>query len=133
LEKQVASLGLEESISFEGRVRDEAVPNHYASAKMFVLPSAWEGHPLTLLEAWAASTPVIASKVEGIEEFIDHGENGYLVSPGSPDDLAEAIRIVLENPDQTREWGQNARKLVEQEYSWEGVADRTFSLYQELV
>ncbi|KAA9407024.1 glycosyltransferase family 1 protein [Haloarcula sp. CBA1131] len=133
LEDQTTSLGLEESVSFEGRVPDEAVPKHYASAKMFALPSAWEGHPLTLLEAWAASTPVIASEVEGIEEFIDHRENGYLVSPGSPDDLAEAIRYALENPSQTRDWGQSARKLVEQEYSWEGVADRTFNLYQELV
>ncbi|WP_321112073.1 glycosyltransferase family 4 protein [Halorussus salinisoli] len=132
LEKQVGNLGLSDRISFEGRVSDEMIPQYYASAGVFVLPSVWEGHPLTLLEAWAASTPVIASSVEGIEEFVDHDETGYLVPPKSPDELASAIRLALEDVDRAREWGQNARELVEEQYSWEGMADRTYDLYQDL-
>jgi len=133
LKDQVETLGIEDRVSFEGRVPDEAIPQYYACAGVFVLPSVWEGHPLTLLEAWAASTPVIASSVEGIEEFVDHEETGYLIPPKSPDELANALRFTLENPDQAQEWGDTARELVEEEYSWEGVADRTYELYREIV
>jgi glycosyltransferase involved in cell wall biosynthesis len=132
LEEQVTELGISDRISFEGRVPDESIPQYYASASVFVLPSVWEGHPLTLLEAWAASTPVIASSVEGIAEFVDHKETGYLVPPKSPDKLANALRFTLENPDQAQEWGNVARELVEKEYSWKGVAYQTYELYQDL-
>jgi glycosyltransferase involved in cell wall biosynthesis len=133
LEEQVASLGIESRVSFEGRVPNEAIPGYYASAGVFVLPSVWEGHPLTLLEAWAASTPVIASSVEGIEEFVEHRETGYLVPSESPEELADALRATLDNPEEAIVWGANARELVEEEYSWEGVADRTYKLYQSLL
>ncbi|WP_203229184.1 glycosyltransferase family 4 protein [Halobellus captivus] len=133
LETQVEELGIPSHVSFEGRVSDESIPRFYASAGVFVLPSVWEGHPLTLLEAWAASSPVIASSVEGIEEFVDHDETGYLVPPESPEELTNAIRHVLKNPDRAQEWGKNARELVENQYSWEGVADRTYNLYRDLV
>lgn len=133
LKQQANSLGITDRVSFEGRVSDEAVPEYYASASIFVLPSVWEGHPLTLLEAWASSTPVIASSVEGIQEFVDDGETGTLVPPKSPDKLADAIRDALSNPEMTLEWGRNARELVEEEYSWKGVADRTYDLYQDIL
>jgi glycosyltransferase involved in cell wall biosynthesis len=133
LEKQAASAGISERVSFKGRVSDEAVPQYYASAGTFVLPSVWEGHPLTLLEAWAASAPVIASSVEGIEEFVNHDETGYLVSPKSPGKLAEAIRTALEDPNRAKRWGNNGRELVEEQYSWKGVADQTYDRYQDLV
>lgn len=130
--EQAESLGISHRVSFEGRVSDEAIPRYYASAASFVLPSVWEGHPLTLLEAWASGTPVIASSVEGIEEFVDHERTGYLVPPKSPDRLADAIRTVLENPDSARQWGENGRNLVEAEYSWEGVAENTYEIYQDI-
>lgn len=133
LEDQVQTTGISNQVSFEGRVSDDAVPQYYASAGVFVLPSVWEGHPLTLLEAWAASTPVVASSVEGIEEFVGQDETGYLVPPKSPEELAQAIRIALENPDRAERWGSNGRELVEEQYSWEGVANRTYNLYRDLV
>ena len=133
LEEQVVSAGISDRVSFEGRVSDEAIPQYYASAGVFVLPSVWEGHPLTLLEAWAASAPVITSSVEGIEEFVDHDETGFLVPPKSPDELAQAIRTALEEPDRAERWGSNGRELVEEQYSWEGVADQTYDLYRTLV
>jgi glycosyltransferase involved in cell wall biosynthesis len=133
LAELTADLNVSDRVSFEGRVPDEAVTSHYATAGVFVLPSVWEGHPLTLLEAWASGAPVIATSVEGIKEFVDHRETGYLVPPESPDELAEGLRFVLDNPKEADEWGQKARKLVEEEYSWEGVAERTHELYSDIV
>ncbi|WP_224448735.1 glycosyltransferase family 4 protein [Haloprofundus salilacus] len=125
-------LDVDDRVRFEGRVSDEAVTEHYATAGLFVLPSVWEGHPLTLLEAWAAGTPVIASSVEGIEEFVDHEETGLLVPSKDPERLADALRYALENPAEALEWGRNARELAEREYSWKGVAERTHDLYQKI-
>jgi len=132
LEEQAESLGIGDRISFEGRVPDDSIPHYYATAGVFVLPSAWEGHPLTLLEAWASGTPVIASSVEGIEEFVDHKRTGYLVSPKSPSDLADGLRFVLDNPDEANNWANSAGNLVRNEYSWERVAERTFELYKKI-
>ncbi len=131
LKEKVESLDVKNRVEFTGRVSDEQIPLHYRSAGAFVLPSLWEGHPLTLLEAWASETPVIASSVEGIEEFVNHKETGFLVPPESPQSLAEAIRFTLENPKKAYQWGQNGHQLVKEEYSWEGVADATYRLYRD--
>ncbi|MCU4743580.1 glycosyltransferase family 4 protein [Natronoglomus mannanivorans] len=130
LKTQVNRLERGDRVHFEGRVSDDAIPRYYRRAKLFVLPSVWEGHPLTLLEAWAGNVPVITSDVEGIAEFVDHEETGYLVPPESPDELAAAIRYGLENPAESRQWAANASDLVHEEYSWDGVAERTNRIYE---
>ncbi len=124
--------GINDRVHFEGRVSDEEIPHYYRRAQLFVLPSLWEGHPLTLLEAWAAEVPVITSDVEGIGEFVDHEKTGYLVPPESPGELADAIQYALSNQTESDTWAANAYELVEAEYSWEGVADRTNQIYQEI-
>ncbi|KYH24903.1 trehalose synthase [Halalkalicoccus paucihalophilus] len=132
LKAQVSQYGINERVHFEGRVSDDAIPRYYRRAQLFVLPSVWEGHPLTLLEAWASEVPVITSDVEGIAEFVDHEETGYLVPPKSPNELADAIRHALSNSDERQSWASNAYDLVQDEYSWEGVADRTNRIYERI-
>jgi glycosyltransferase involved in cell wall biosynthesis len=132
LEELADELSVDDRIRFEGHVPDDAIPKYYASADVFVLPSVWEGHPLTLLEAWAAGTPVIATTAEGVAEFVEHERTGYLVSPHSPDDLSEAIRHVLENESLARTWADNAWRLAAEEYSWKGAAEKTDRLYRQI-
>ncbi|ELZ14081.1 glycosyl transferase group 1 [Haloterrigena salina JCM 13891] len=132
LKAQANRLGIDDRVRFEGRVSDEAIPRYYRRARLFVLPSVWEGHPLTLLEAWAGEVPVITSDVEGIAEFVDHEETGYLVPPKSPSELADAIQYALSNGDEREEWAANAYELVEDEYSWEGVAEQTNRIYERI-
>jgi len=133
LRELAAELGVADRVTFTGRLEAEAIPRYYASAELFVLPSVWEGHPLTLLEAWAASRPVVASDVEGIAEFVDHGETGYLVESRNPDALADAIRYAFDHPEEAREWGEAARELAEREFSWETAARRTRRIYDRVV
>jgi glycosyltransferase involved in cell wall biosynthesis len=132
LRAQAKRLGVDGHVRFEGRVSEEMIPRHYRRARLFVLPSVWEGHPLTLLEAWAAEIPVITSNVEGIAEFVKHEETGYLVPPQSPADLADALRYALSNPKETERWAENAYELVTGEYSWEGVAEQTNEIYKQI-
>lgn len=132
LKRRVDRHDLQKRVSFPGYVPDEAVPEYYASADVFVLPSIWEGHPLTLLEAWASELPVVASDAEGIAEFVDDGETGYLVEPESPAKLADAIRCCLENPTEATEMAAKAYELVTAEYTWTETARRTNEVYRSL-
>ena len=133
LKEVTADLGVDDRVTFTGRVEDGAIPHYYASAELFVLPSVWEGHPLTLLEAWAAGLPVIASDVEGIAEFVDHGETGYLVGSKDPEALADAIRYAFDHPEEAKGWGRAARERAEREFSWETAARRTRRVYDRVL
>lgn len=133
LRAQAEELGIKDDVRFEGHVSDERVTEFYASAQAFALPSVWEGHPLTLLEAWASGTPVVASAVEGIEEFVEHRENGYLVPPESPEELTEGLRYLLEHGSEAEAWGENARRLAAEKYSWTATANRTDEVYRKIV
>jgi len=132
LDSLTQDLGLTDRVEFTGRVAAEEIPRYYASAQLFVLPSVWEGHPLTLLEAWAAGCPVIATDVEGISEFVDHGETGYLVESENPPALADALRYALDNPEESHRWGRAARAKAEAEFSWDTAARRTRNIYDQI-
>lgn len=74
-----------------GYQSQERVAEELSKADAFVLPSFAEGVPVALMEAMAAARPVIATRVGGVSELVEHGVSGYMVAPGNPDELAEAI------------------------------------------
>ena len=75
--------------------------------------------PLKILESMASGTAVVASDVPPVRELIRDRENGWLVHPERPAELARAIRILLEHPARARELGEAARRTVEQRFTWE--------------
>lgn len=82
-----------------------------------VVPSEWyEMFPLSLLEAYAASKPVVASDIGGLPYIVRNGKSGMLFQPGSVADLAEKIRYLIERPSEIEAMGQYGRQLVETEY-----------------
>ena len=97
LERLAADLGIAERVHFLGYRLDA----HEIMALFtgFCLPSEYEGLPLSVLEAWAARVPVVATEVVGIRELIRHGEDGYLVPFGDPHKMAEALLLVLQDQD----------------------------------
>jgi glycosyltransferase involved in cell wall biosynthesis len=95
LETQATRLGIADKVRFLGMVRD--VGKVYAMARFVVLSSAWEGMPLTLLEAAAYGLPAIATRVSGTPEVVCHEQTGLLVEPGDPISLGRAIITLLED------------------------------------
>ena len=88
------------------------------SAKIVILPSEWyENCPYTILEAFAAGKPVIASNIGGIPELIEDGKDGLLFTPGNSEELAERIQFLSSDDDKIQGLGNNARKKIQEEYN----------------
>lgn len=111
----------------------DTVVQLYSHAAVFVCPSVYEPFGLINLEAMACETPVVASAVGGILEVVEDGVTGLLVPPARPDELAAALRRVLENPELGRRLGRAGRRRVEERFSWASVAERTERVYGEAI
>lgn len=110
LEQLAATLGIQKSVEFYGTCHD--IPRLLQSSWAFVLPSRWEGMPNALLEAMACALPCVATRVSGSEDLIEQGVNGLLVEPEKPEQMAYALRLVLEDIDLARQLGWQAYETV---------------------
>ena len=99
-----------------------------AVADIFILPSRWEGLPMALLEAMAVGLPVIATRVEGVEETITDGIDGLLVPPEDSDELARAIIRLLKDPESQKKFGAAARTRVLQHHTTEAMCRKYYEL-----
>lgn len=96
----------------------------YSNAEVFACPSVYEPFGIINLEAMACKTPVVASATGGIKEVVIHDETGFLVEPGSPEELAKYINILLNNKELAIKFGENGRRRVEEMFSWESIAQK---------
>jgi glycogen synthase len=111
----------------------DVVSQLYSHAAVFACPSVYEPFGIINLEAMACETPVVASAVGGILEVVEDGKTGILVPPARPDDLAAALRRVLDDPAMGRAMGRAGRKRVEDRFSWASIAARTQDVYGEAI
>jgi glycosyltransferase involved in cell wall biosynthesis len=98
LEQQAMSLALDERVRFVGSVPRDIVLRLFGAADASVLPSAWENFPHTVVEALALGCPVVATRVGGVPEIVNDGENGLLVPPRDAAALAGAIERLFADP-----------------------------------
>jgi glycosyltransferase involved in cell wall biosynthesis len=132
LHQLTATLGLQSRVHFLGFCPDLRPWMHSADA--FVLSSLWEGLPLALLEAAAAGLPCVATDVPGTRELVHRGQTGFLALPGSAIALQSAMtRMMSLQPAERSAMGQQARKLIEQNFSLKSVLDRWEATYTELL
>jgi len=117
-----------------GTLRDEAsMVLAYSAADVTVVPSRQENLPNTVMESQACGTPVVAFRVGGIPELIDHWYTGYLATPFDTTELASGLSFILSDDRRRREWSSAAREKVEREFEFRKVAGRYLKLYEELV
>lgn len=121
LQARAAELGLEGRVSFLGWQSPEQVRQHLANARVLAVPSLWpEPFGLVALEAYAAECPVVASRVGGLLDLVLPGRTGELVAPGSPRELAEALRGFLDDEGASREAGRAGREWALARFPPEG-------------
>lgn len=127
LESLAAERGLSSMCRFVG-ARDD-VMDFYAAADGVVLPSHSEGFPFVILEALAMGKPVIATRVNGVPEVIEHMKTGFLVSPRDVAGLAGAIQFFLERPERAMQLGNAGRALVQAQFTVDRMVEKTVAVF----
>jgi glycosyltransferase involved in cell wall biosynthesis len=124
------TLGLAKHIDLPGWIDEETRNTLLHKADIFVLPSHAEGLPMSLLEAMAASLPVVCSSVGGMPIAVTDGIDGIIVSPGDVDSLARALDRLLRNPDLRFQMGRNAFERAKRDFHIRLSVDQVVSLYE---
>jgi glycosyltransferase involved in cell wall biosynthesis len=107
-----AELGIAKSVHFYGRQHREDVAEAMRQCTVFAMPSTYEGLGCVYLEAMACAKPAIGCRGQGIEEVIEHGKTGMLVTPESEKELTEELLTLLRDRDLRRRIGTNARAMI---------------------
>ena len=124
--------GVDAHFRFWGWKSQTELPNLYAQADVFVMPSLMEAFGVALLEAMASGVPVIGTRVGGITELIDHGHNGLLVAPDDVNELAQAL-IELLTDAALRERLRQAGLETVRRFDVERMMQCTYSVYQAVL
>jgi glycosyltransferase involved in cell wall biosynthesis len=117
LDELIKKLDLREKVTLLGAVSEERVLQGIRAANIFVLASHEEALGVALMEAMSCEMPVISTNVGGIPELIEHGTTGYLVEPGSPKALADAVTAVMRDPNLQLRIAKAARARIVRDFN----------------
>ncbi len=120
-------------VVFLGMQSKQELIRWYQTATVFVCPSISEPFGIVNLEALSCGTPVVASRVGGIPEAVEDQKNGLLVNSNAPEELAEAIQLLLTNPEMRADFGREGRKSVLQRFSSNAVAHHLARIYVSMI
>jgi glycosyltransferase involved in cell wall biosynthesis len=112
IERKLQQLNIGQFVLLAGMQSSEYIVRELESALMMVYPTHLDTSPNSVFEAMVAGVPVIATRVGGIPDMIEHNATGVLVAPRDPTALAQAMRFLLQNPDERRRLGDNARRVI---------------------
>ena len=131
LKKQADELA--DCVTFLSWVTGEEKKKYLKECDVFVLPSYFEGQPVSILEAMAYSCAIAASDVGGIPHMIIEGKTGILVTPKDEKSLEEGLIRILSDEAFARELGENARSKVTGEFSIDSNIEQLLAIYQSLL
>lgn len=131
LEEQIVLFGLQGRFLLPGFSPD--IPFLLPDAEIFVSSSDTEGLPVAVLEAAGAGLPVVATDVGGTAEAVHSGLNGILVQKGNMVALGDAIKHLLENPEEARAMGVNGAALVKEQFNFEAHTEKLEALYRDVL
>ncbi|MFO8101226.1 MAG: glycosyltransferase family 4 protein [Dehalococcoidia bacterium] len=130
----VKEYGVEDMVTFTGRIDNEELVSLYSSSEIAVVPSLYEGFGFPATEAMACGTPVIASRAGSLPEVVgEDNEAGISVPPANAVALAEAIKRLLADDSLRKEMGLAGRRRVEDHFNWRRAAEDTIRVYEELL
>ncbi len=125
---QARKKGVLERVVFCGVAQH--IEEYYAACDIFLLPTYYEAFPLAMLEAAASGLPLVVTRVNGSEEFVREGENGFFIQRDA-EDIAEHLVRLAEDEQLKATLSTNARRAAET-YTWDEIADRTLQVYKEV-
>ena len=123
------SLGVLDRVIFAGFV--PSVEKYFAAADIFVFPTQYEAFSLAMLEAAASGLPLVVTNVNGVEELVKDGVNGFIIRRNAAD-IAEKIQMLAEDDNLRKDMGKKSRKIAEK-FSWENVTKKIEEVYESLL
>ncbi len=127
-------LGIWDYVLWELRyVREEEVGSYFSQADVVVLPYRRIDQSGVLMIALGFGKPVIASRVGGFPETITDGVHGFLVEPGDPKALAQALTRILEDNSLRERMAKAVTELAKGELSWDSIAQKTIAIYEKVI
>ena len=112
---------------------EKGVAEVFAAADIYVLPSVFEGTPLTLMEAMWSGLPIVATDTCGMHDVLRHGDNGLLIPVHAAERLAQELQRLLDDPELRAKLGHAARADAIQHYTWQKSAQPVREAYESLV
>jgi glycosyltransferase involved in cell wall biosynthesis len=131
LRRLIEKMNLHDTVTLLG-FRDD-IPDLLNLFDIYVCSSLSEGLSLSILEAMASGRPVVATRVGGNPELIVDGDNGYLVAPQNPEELAAKILFLISDRDSRERMGNRGRQIAEQKFSLRTMIEKYQNLYEELL
>lgn len=126
-------LGLGSKVYFTGKVSDDELYSIIAHSNLVILPSRYEPFGISALEAMALGKPLIATNRGGPTDFIRHMENGVLINPENPDEIAYYAEMLLKDEGLARKLANEAKETIMRGYTWDIIAKRTYELYKAII
>ena len=133
LRQQVDALGIGEKVYFAGYVGGKDVARLYKAADVAVFPSTYEPFGIVALEAMLSERPVVVSDIGGLNEIVQHRENGMKCYAGNANSIADSILELLFNPELCSHIVKKAKAKVRNEYNWNKIAQDTHFIYQKAI
>ena len=131
LKTKAQNLSINEDIRFLGELED--IEKFFFITDIFVLPTLSEGCSNVILEAMTMGLPIVATSIEANKELIENHTSGLLVEPKNPGALAEAVLELINNPDEAKTLGENARRKVKSQFSTRKIVKQYEQLYRQVL
>ena len=135
LEDLTKELQIDDKVIFKGYINNEDVPKVLNEMDIFVVPSILnsESFGVAAVEAMACEVPVIVSDADGLKEVVVNNETGFVIPKRSPKEIANKIKILIENNDVVKKFKKNARERVLKLYDWNKNVENMIKIYKELL
>lgn len=132
---QTQRLEISDSVAFTGRIDHSEVNQYYNRMDIVVIPSRVnsESFGVAAVEASACAKPVVASNTGGLKEVIRDGINGLLAEPENPEDLAQKIQVLVDDPDLRSRLGKKGREKVIENYDWNKCLEIQIDAYKDIL
>lgn len=133
LKQEVNALGIGEKVYFAGYMNGKDVQKMYKAADISVFPSTYEPFGIVALEAMLAENPIVVSDIGGLNEIVQHKENGMKSYSGNPNSIADSILELLYDHKLCADITRKAKNKVRNEYNWSKIAQDTHFTYQKAI
>lgn len=133
LKGQVYSMGISDKVCFAGYQSGKDVAKMYKAADISVFPSTYEPFGIVALEAMLAERPIVVSDIGGLNEIVQHRENGMKSYAGNPNSIADSILELLYDHQLYDNVVRKAKNKVRNEYNWNKIAQDTHFTYQKAI